>query len=98
VICSDQDVVGDRDGGLVLAVAIGAGTGDAPELRLQVAVLGADRRPGRFGERVGEPHVTGVGLARAPLATGLVVPRAHPRPGGEVARRRNATVVAPSVL
>jgi hypothetical protein len=64
-------------------VTVGRWPGDPPELGLQVGVLAGDGGPGSFGERVGEPDVTGVGAARASLVASSMWPgTAMPRMQG----------------
>src|SRR5215216_4200089 len=73
-----QDRVADRARRLLLANP----AGQPPELRRQVGVAAAGRRPGAFGQHLTQPAVALGGLARAALATGDVVARAASGPRG----------------
>src|SRR5262249_6422581 len=81
VIRDDEDAVGDRDEGLLVAAALD----EAPVLRREVAVAGADGAAGALDERRAQRPVGEAGAAAQPLPGTLVVAGAEAGP-----RRRMA--------
>src|SRR5690242_12770863 len=96
VVDDDQQAVADGDEGLLPTVAghkppVVAGQGGAPRL------LGPHRATRRLDQGTPQPLAALTGPAAPALAGALVVPGAHPRPGGQVGRAGEAGKLRPEL-
>jgi hypothetical protein len=86
VPASGEDVVGDGDGGLLVATAVG----DLAVALGEVALVGAGGGAGALGQRLAQPFGALAGLGGLALAGRLALAGTEPGPRGEVLGARSA--------